>query len=398
MRSAVVNAAAPNTVGPEPVLLIRAISKTYPGGTRALREVSLDLRAGRVHGLVGANGAGKSTLIKIIAGAVQPTTGELYWQGRKVSWRRPSDAQAAGLGVVHQQSPVAPTLTVLENVFLGQRSHRLWKWNLRRGEFDRLCELMRFEIDPHALLAGLSIGDRQMVSVLRALALRPSLLLLDEPTASISASERVTVLAALRRLAASGVAVVFVSHFLNEIADACDFVSVLRDGQLVDEFEVNGPSHERLVEGIVGARLRAVEVARRKQAPGRTVLEVHKLRSVRLPAPISLDVRAGEIVGIAGVLGSGRTSLLRAIFGADRRSSGEVLVNGRRLSARPSSAVRNAVAFVPEDRIGQGLIGDWEIWRNISVATFAASGDDSRFSTPSPSARGQRKPAVTSAS
>ncbi len=362
------NTAALSAATPEQVLLIRAISKTYPGGTRALREVSLDLRPGRVHGLVGANGAGKSTLIKIIAGAELPTTGELYWHGHKVSWRRPSDAQAAGVGVVHQQSPVAPTLTVLENVFLGQRNHRLWRPAHRGAELDRLCQLMQFHIDPHAPVAGLSIGDRQMVSVLRALALRPSLLLLDEPTASISASERVTVLAALRRLAASGVAVVFVSHFLNEIAEVCDFVSVLRDGQLVDEFQVEALSHERLVDGIVGTRLRAVEVARRKQTPGPTVLEVRKLRSARIPSPISLKVRAGEILGIAGVLGSGRTSLLRAIFGADRRTSGEVLVSGRRLPAHTSSAVRHGVAFVPEDRLGQGLIPGWEIWRNISIS------------------------------
>ncbi|HEY2044752.1 MAG TPA: sugar ABC transporter ATP-binding protein, partial [Jatrophihabitans sp.] len=356
------------TATASPVLEIAQISKIYPGGTQALRGVSLNIVRGQVHGLVGANGAGKSTLIKIIAGAEQPTTGSLRWHGARTDWRRPADARAAGVAVVHQQSPVAAALSVLENVYLGQGAGGVWKPRERQREFDALCTGIDFEIDPHATVSGLSIGDRQMVSILRALAQQPALILLDEPTASITPAERAGVLGAARRLAGTGVAVVFVSHFLNEVAEICDVVSVLRDGALVDEFDAAALTEERMVAGIVGNRLRAVENAKPSHEIGASVLRVRGLQSVRMAEPISLDVKRGEIVGLAGLLGSGRTSLLKAIFGADRRVSGQVVVNDRPLPSSPAAAVKGGVAFVPEDRLGQGLIGDWEIWRNVSMA------------------------------
>ncbi|MDQ1606311.1 MAG: ribose transport system ATP-binding protein [Microbacteriaceae bacterium] len=365
----VVSPSAPHLDTAEsPTLAIRNITKTYPGGTQALRGVSLSLRAGVVHGLVGANGAGKSTLIKIIAGVERPTTGDLLWLGSSTDWRRPADAQSAGVAVVHQQSPVVPALSVLENVYLGNEGTGLWRPQDRLAEFAALCERVAFTIDPHTIVAELSVGDRQMVSILRALAQNPSLILLDEPTASISPAERAGVLGAARSLAAAGVAVVFVSHFLNEVMQICDEVSVLRDGQLVDEFDRDGMSVDRMVAGIVGDRLHDVEAIKPVHDIGEVVLDVRELRTANTDTSVSLQVRRGEIVGIAGLLGSGRTSLLRAIFGADRRAAGEVVVDGKTLSASPQAAVSGGVAFVPEDRMGQGLIGDWEIWRNTSLA------------------------------
>jgi ribose transport system ATP-binding protein len=351
-----------------PALEIAQVTKVYPGGTQALRGVSLTLTQGIVHGLVGANGAGKSTLIKIIAGAERPTAGVLRWQGTPADWRRPADAQAAGVAVVHQQSPVAPALSVLENVYLGQKSARLWRPRDRQRDFDALCSSIGFAIDPSAPVSELSVGDRQMVSILRALAQHPSLILLDEPTASITPAERAGVLGAVRSLATSGVAVVFVSHFLNEVMQVCDVVSVLRDGTLVDELDASSMSVERMVSGIVGNRLRAVENSKPAHEFGPAVLKVRNLKSVRMAEPVTLDVKRGEIVGIAGLLGSGRTSLLKAIFGADRRISGDVLIDDKPLAPTPAAAVKGGVAFVPEDRLGQGLIGDWEIWRNVSMA------------------------------
>ncbi|MCU1505934.1 MAG: sugar transporter ATP-binding protein [Microbacteriaceae bacterium] len=365
----VVSPSAPHPDTAEsPTLAIRNISKTYPGGTQALRGVSLSLRAGVVHGLVGANGAGKSTLIKIIAGVERPTTGDLVWLGSSTDWRRPADAQSAGVAVVHQQSPVVPALSVLENVYLGNEATGLWKPQERVTQFAALCERVSFVIDPHTIVAELSVGDRQMVSILRALAQNPELILLDEPTASISPAERAGVLGAARSLAAAGVAVVFVSHFLNEVMQICDEVSVLRDGELVDEFDRDGMSVERMVEGIVGSRLHAIEATKPKHDVGDVILDVRGLQSTSMNSAVSLQVRRGEIVGIAGLLGSGRTSLLKAIFGADRRVAGEVVVNGQSLAASPRAAVNGGVAFVPEDRMSQGLIGDWEIWRNTSLA------------------------------
>ena len=351
-----------------PALAVESVTKTYPGGTQALRGVSLELLPGVVHGLVGANGSGKSTLIKIIAGAERPTTGTLRWQGAGTDWRRPADAQAAGVSVVHQQSPVAAALTVLENVYLGQRSARMWRPRERQRHYEELCAQIGFSIDPHSLVADLSVGDRQLVSILRALAQRPSLILFDEPTASITPAERTGVLGALRSLAGAGVAVLFVSHFLNEVMQVCDVVSVLRDGRLVDEMDASTMSEQRMVSGIVGDRLRAAEVAKPVREQGETILQVHELQSVNMLAPVSLRVKRGEILGVAGLLGSGRTELLKAIFGADRRVSGKVLVNDTPIGSTPAGAVADGVAFVPEDRLAQGLVGDWEIWRNVSMA------------------------------
>jgi ribose transport system ATP-binding protein len=354
------------------VLDIDHVGKTYPGGTQALRGVSLRLRAGQVHGLVGANGAGKSTLIKIIAGAERPTSGRLRWHGEPVDWRKPSDAQVAGVAVVHQQSPVAPTLSVLENVYLGAKAGGRWKPRERQADLQALCASIDFRIDPHATVATLSIGDRQMVSILRALAQRPQLILLDEPTASITPAERAGVLGAARRLAATGVAVVFVSHFLNEVSEICDVVSVLRDGTLVDAFDAQDMTEERMIAGIVGNRLRVVESAKPVHDVGAPVLEVRGLRSARMAEPVDLTVRRGEIVGLAGLLGSGRTALLKAIFGADRRLAGDVLVDGHPVGSSPAAAVKAGVALVPEDRLAQGLVGDWPIWRNVSMADLAS--------------------------
>ncbi len=366
---------------PSPALAVESVTKTYPGGTQALRGVSLELLPGVVHGLVGANGSGKSTLIKIIAGAERPTTGTLRWHGAGTDWRRPADAQAAGVSVVHQQSPVAAALTVLENVYLGQRSARLWRPRGRQRDYEELCAQIGFSIDPHSRVADLSIGDRQLVSILRALAQRPSLILFDEPTASITPAERTGVLGALRSLAAAGVAVLFVSHFLNEVMQVCDVVSVLRDGRLVDELDASTMSVERMVSGIVGDRLRAAEDAKPIREQGNAILQVQELQSINMPAPVSLRVKRGEILGVAGLLGSGRTELLKAIFGADRRVSGKVLVNDTPIGSTPARAVRDGVAFVPEDRLTQGLVGDWEIWRNVSMADL---GRLSRFGVLNP--------------
>jgi ribose transport system ATP-binding protein len=350
-----------------PLLELRSVSKVYVGGTRALKDVSMAVRPGLVHGLVGGNGAGKSTLIKIIAGAEAPTSGTMTWRGEPAQFRRPADAVSSGIAVVHQQSPVAPGLNVIENVYLGHGAGISWLPARRLEHFRTTCRRLDYVIDPFARVGDLSIGDRQMVSILRALATGAAMIVLDEPTASIGRAERQAVLQSARRLAVSGTAVVFVSHFLDEIVAICDRVSVLRDGRLVDEMEEGAVDEDRILSGIVGERLEAIEKARPNKVMGKPVLEVSALTSATLSTPIDVELRAGEIVGLAGLLGSGRTELLRSIFGADRRVGGAVTVAGRGVAGRPGDAVRAGMAFVPEDRGGQGLIPEWEIWRNISL-------------------------------
>jgi ribose transport system ATP-binding protein len=355
-------------IAEKPLLELQSVSKVYAGGTRALRDVSVAVRPGLVHGLVGGNGAGKSTLIKIIAGAESPTAGTMSLRGKPVRFRRPADAVSAGIAVVHQQSPVAPGLNVIENVYLGYGASVSWLPGRRLEDFRETCRRLDYVIDPFQRVSELSIGDRQMVSILRALATGAAMIVLDEPTASIGRAEREAVLRSARRLAVNGTAVLFVSHFLDEIVAICDRVSVLRDGGLVDEMAKDAVKEDRILHGIVGERLEAIENARPRKAMGKPVLDVSALTSSILHKPIDLQLRAGEIVGLAGLLGSGRTALLRSIFGAERRLSGAVTVAGSAVGGRPVDAVRAGMAFVPEDRAGQGLIPEWEIWRNISLS------------------------------
>lgn len=350
------------------LLQLRAVRKEFPNGTVALDGVDMSVQNGSIHGLVGANGAGKSTLIKILAGASPRSGGLILWRGEEVDWRRPIDAQTAGLATVFQNTPLVTTLSVLENVFLGARGGIIRTPAAIRNEYDQLLERIGYQLDPDTLVGDLSIGTRQMVAILQALRSGADLIVMDEPTASLAQTERNLVFNIVRRLSNTGTAFIYVSHFLNEILDLCDTVTVLRDGRVVVDEGRNQISEDTLITGIVGAKLQAVEaVSRDAQKSLDVALEVKGIRSIRSTAPVSFDVRAGEVVGLAGLLGSGRSEVLHAIYGADRRIQGTVTLHGRQIHGSTVAAVRAGMALVPEDRDQQGLITNWEIWRNISL-------------------------------
>ena len=347
----------------------RAARMAYPRAPGAPPGGPRGGGAGEVGGLVGANGAGKSTLIKVLAGAHAATDGAIEWEGRPQAWSSPADAQAAGVATVYQHIPLAHTLTVLENVFLGRAGWRRTTAALER-ELDGLLDRIGYRIDPHATVDELSIGQRQMVAILQGIAQGAKLLVLDEPTASLARGEREVVFEAVRRLSASGTAVLYVSHFLDEILDLTDRVTVLRDGRVVADEATAGLSEDALVTTIVGRELLRVEQRDDDLPPADAplLLEVEKLRSGDRLQGVSLQLRAGEIVGVAGLLGSGRSELLHAIFGADPNASGVVRIDGRTLPRSPRAAVAAGIALVPEDRGRQGLFADFEIWRNASIA------------------------------
>ena len=351
-----------------PLLALEGVGKEFPNGTVALRDARLTVHAGSVHGLVGANGAGKSTLIKIIAGAHPPTSGTVRWKGEEVVWRAPGAARKAGVATIMQHVPLAPTLTVLENVFLGTPG----PWRLpraRRAEFARLLERVGYAIDPDAEVAGLAIGERQMVAILQALATGAELVVMDEPTASLAQGERQVVFDAVRRLSAQGTAFLYVSHFLDEVLSLTDRVTVLRDGTVVEEGATSAYDEDRLVQAIVGRDL--LEAERRGAEPvgegASVLLSVRGLGSPSGVRGVSFEARAGEVIGLAGLLGSGRSELLHAVYGADPRATGEVLVSGRPVRRSPRAAVAAGMALVPEDRSAQGLVGTFPIWKNISL-------------------------------
>jgi ribose transport system ATP-binding protein len=353
-------------VSEPPLLRLEGFAKTFPNGTVALRGVDLTVRAGRVHGLLGANGAGKSTLIKILSGADFASAGTIRWRGAQVHWTKPAHPKAAGIATIYQHVPLVPTLSVLENILLDRGG-----WQRRdpatRAEVERLMAGVGYHIDVDAVVGELPIGARQMVSILQALAGGAELVVMDEPTASLSAAERETVYRVIRDLADSGKAVLFVSHFLDEIISLTHDVSVLRDGIVVLDTETSTLDEDSIAAAIVGRAVVALERSARKPAAGPVALELEALASAGLLAPTNLTVRAGEIVGIAGMLGSGRTELLQAIFGADPHATGSVKLFGEPIGRTPGEAVSAGVALVPEDRAVQGYIPQLPLWQNVTL-------------------------------
>ena len=358
------------------LLALEGVAKAFPNGTIALRGIDLVVRRGRVHGLLGANGAGKSTLIKIISGAFSPTGGRMIWKGAAVSWRNPRAANDGGVATIHQHIPLVPTLSVIENVFLGAQD----RW--RRGaaanrRFDALCERVGYHLSPDVVVGDLSIGERQMVAILQALGTGADLIVMDEPTASLAAGERELVYAAVRRLSkVEGKAILFVSHFLDEVVALTDCVTVIRDGRAVMHAETCDLNENLIAEAIVGKEVAVLErmaaTSPATNSNAQTMLEIRDLRSAGKLEPISMRVARGEVIGIAGLLGSGRSELLHAIFGADPAATGEVLVKGRCIGRGTAAAVRAGIGLVPEDRMRQGLVPDFEIWRNTSLPALSS--------------------------
>lgn len=363
---------AVNTTPRDPLLKIEGLAKTFPNGTMALRGVNLAVRAGTVHGLLGANGAGKSTLIKILSGAQAATAGEIVWRGERVRWSRPAEPKAAGVATLYQHIPLVPTLSVLENVFLAEFAGFAWRRTAALEErLQGLAGKIGYQVDAHAQVGDLPIGQRQMVAILQALAGRAQLIIMDEPTASLATAEREIVYRTIRHLThVEGTAVLFVSHFLDEIVSLTDEVTVLRDGVAVLHADTADLDEAKIATAIAGRAVEAVTRERRQSAlPNHdgAVLEVNQLHSPGKLTPCSFAVAAGEVLGIAGFLGSGRSELLHAIFGADPNARGQVRVQGNLVDRSPAAAVRCGIGLVPEDRMSQGLIPEFGIWRNVTL-------------------------------
>jgi ribose transport system ATP-binding protein len=354
------------------VLRLEDVEKTFPNGTQALKGVSFAVRRGSVHGLIGANGAGKSTLIKIVAGVESATRGTVLFQGRPAAWRSPGHARSAGLATLYQHIPLVPTLTVLENVFLDRGGWRRSPLEQRR-QLAALCERVQYDVDPDVLVERLPIGSRQMVALFQALAAGAQMIVMDEPTASLAETERQVVFDVVRRLSAAGTSFLYVSHFLDEITELTDAVTVIRDGRVVLDTATAEIDEQALAAAIAGRRLFALENAPPPPDAGEApvVLAVRDLTTRTGIRGFSLEAREGEVIGIAGLLGSGRTELLRALVGADPRS-GTVTVAGRQVRADPRDAVGAGVALVPEDRVRQGLFPQLPLWKNVSLTELAA--------------------------
>ncbi|EPX75724.1 sugar ABC transporter ATP-binding protein [Salipiger mucosus] len=354
-------------------LSVRGISKSF-GPVQALREVRLDLRPGRVHALMGENGAGKSTLVKVLAGMHLPTSGQILAGGKEVRFDSPRDATAAGVAVVHQELLLFGDLTVAENIFSGHYIRtRIGTVNwaaMRTRARALLAELDCHDIDVERKVSSLSVALRQRVEIARALNQNAKVLILDEPTAALAESDADRLLEVILRLRGRGVAILYVSHRMNEIFRVSDEMTVLRDGEYVDTVESARTDEAELVSLMVGRSIEQV-FPKVEATIGAPVLEAEGISSGPLVQGASLTVRAGEIVGLAGLVGSGRTELALTIFGITPATSGRIRIDGKEVKINSPRAARDAgVAYVPEDRGHQGLVKPMTIRENISMAVL----------------------------
>ena len=353
-----------------PLLSLTGVSKRF-GGVAALKGVDFDIRPGEVHALVGENGAGKSTMMKIIAGNHLPDTGRIELEGEPMRFRNPNDALVRGIALIHQETALAPDLTVAENVMICQLP-RLIRWKELERRASALIRSLGFEIDPRAPVSTLSVAQRQIVEIAKALSLNIKLLVLDEPTASLAPSDARRLLDIVRDLRNRGVGIVYISHRLQEVFDIADRITVLKDGERVATVAPASLTMDALIRLMVGRPLAALFPPRDGITPGKVVLDVAGLSRGSVVDDVSFQVRAGEVVGIGGLIGSGRTELVRLVFGADRADSGRVLVDGRDVTPRSTSAgVRAGIGLVPEDRKGQGAVLGMSIRINATMARLA---------------------------
>jgi ribose transport system ATP-binding protein len=354
-----------------PLLAMRGISKSFPG-VRALDDVWLSVDAGEVHFLLGQNGAGKSTLIRILCGAHHPDAGEVLLEGKPVRLTSPADARALGVAVIFQEFSLVPYLDLAQNIFLGREPVGLVPGTVdhrtMHAEARRLLDALGVDLDTRTLAHQLGVAQQQVVEIAKALSQRARILVMDEPTAALSEPEIDRLFARITALKAEGVAVIYISHRLQEIAAIADRVTVLRDGKNVASLAAADVTVHELVHLMVG---RQVETRYREtfcEAPGDVVLDVRDLDAENGVRGATLAVRAGEVVGLAVLVGAGRSELARAIFGADRLVRGSVSVNGTPLGRGPVAAVRAGVGLVPESRKTEGLALMRSVEDNILVA------------------------------
>jgi rhamnose transport system ATP-binding protein len=357
-----------------PLLSLRGVSKSY-GAVLAIVDTSIDLYPGEVHGLVGENGAGKSTLVKMMAGVHEPDAGQIFLAGERVVLRNPAVARDAGIAVIYQEPTLFPDLTVAENIFVGRQPLRLGRrinGAAMRSDATALFARLGVRLDPGRICRGLSIADQQIVEIAKALSMNARVIVMDEPTAALSAAEVERLFGVTAALRADGAAILFISHRLEEVFALCQRVTVMRDGHRVLSQPLGDLTADDLVRAMVGRDLAArARVAHGVQ--GEPVLQVCRLSREGVFFDVSFEVCAGEIVALAGLVGSGRSEVARAIFGIDRSDAGTVTIRGRLLRrGSPTDAMAAGIGFVPEDRRQQGLVMDMSVQKNVALASIGS--------------------------
>jgi len=369
------------------ILTIRKLSKSFPG-VRALDDVDFTLRKGEIHALMGENGAGKSTLIKVLTGVYRKDAGQIYISGieKPITIKSPQEAQNMGISTVYQEITLCPNLTVAENMFIGRDKDLFVNWGAMEKKSRDILDALGIPAKPNQQLSNYSLAVQQMVAIARAVDMDCKVLILDEPTSSLDDQEVAKLFALMRDLKSRGVGIIFVTHFLDQVYEVCDRISVLFNGKFVGEYKVAELPLVRLIGKMIGKELVGLSEMNKKEIPanddaGVPVYEATGLSSAEGLKPYNFQIRKGEVNGFTGLLGSGRSESVRAIFGADRVTGGTVKVNGKEAKIlKPIDAMKNRIGYLPEDRKNDGIVADLSVRDNIILALQVMKGFFKPFS------------------
>ncbi len=355
----------------QPILTLKNIHKSFPG-VKALNSASLNVYPGRVMALMGENGAGKSTLMKVLTGIYTLDEGEIFYKNKQVRFNGPRHSQQAGISIIHQELNLIPELTIAENIFLGREITNAFgaiKWSLMFEEAQTLLDRLNVKHKPWQLLGELSLGEQQMVEIAKALSFKSQIIIMDEPTDALTGTETASLFTVINELREEGYGIVYISHRLKEIFEICDDITVLRDGKFIAECSVSETDEDRLIELMVGRRLDE-QYPRVESNYGTRCLEVKHLFSDDIE-DISFTLDHGEILGISGLMGAGRTELMKVIYGALPMHSGEIFLEGKKITTgSPQKGLASGIAYISEDRKGDGLIFALSVKENMSLCAL----------------------------
>ena len=363
---------------PENILKMEGICKSFPG-VKALDNVDFLLRKGEIHSLMGENGAGKSTLIKVITGVYEKDAGRINLDGKQIHFKSPQEAQNSGIGTVYQEIPLCPNLTVAENMFIGRGQYTFVGWKQMNEKAAGLLDSLGIPASPTQELTSCSLAVQQMITIARAVDMDCKILILDEPTSSLDEDEVKKLFELMRELKARGVGIIFITHFIEQVYKISDRITVLRNGKLIGEYETSGLPQIELISKMMGKALDDVTKIRKheplKSDSSVPVFEAAALSSAAGVRPFNFTIQKGEVNGFAGLIGSGRSESVRAIFAADKVTGGEIKMEGKRVKIKtPLHAMKQGIGYLPEDRKGDGIIDDLSVRDNIILALQVMKG------------------------
>ncbi|PGT83776.1 sugar ABC transporter ATP-binding protein [Bacillus sp. AFS040349] len=356
------------------LLKMEGISKSFPG-VKALSDVKFELCSGEVHSLLGENGAGKSTLMKVLTGIYQKDEGRIIYQGKEVEITDTKMAQNLGISIIHQELNLMPDLTVAQNIFIGREPRSKFKLFLDENELNRktqeLFDQLNLNLDPRAFISDLTVAKQQMVEIAKALSFNAKVLIMDEPTAALTDSEIETLFEIINRLRSNGVGIVYISHRMDELKRITDRITVMRDGTYIDTVITKEVPIDKIISLMVGRQIYGTSKPVIENVTDEVVLEVKNLNRGKVLKDINFNLKKGEILGFAGLMGAGRTEVARAVFGADRIDSGEIFINGEKVQIKsPNDAVENGIGYLSEDRKRFGLMVDMDVKTNIAISSI----------------------------